>query len=173
MSNCVARFKAGDKVRVKSSRLDTYWYADKIGEVVTILAYDPEDGYCCVEYGSFCTFDTADIEHAQETPKAETWKDGLPQVGTEFEYSFDGEHWFWGITTYVVGDSGVVAHCNTEDGEYEQYLDESDVMFRPLKGDRECAIEEMMFIADPTDLYPNSTRLQCERLYNAGWRKVD
>lgn len=173
-----ARFKAGDKVRIKSSQLDTYWYADKIGEIVTIDgkgAASNRDNYVryyTKEYDECWVVSECDIELVQEATKEEAWKDGLPQVGTKFEYSFDGKHWYKCVTAYVVGNRGVVAKCQL-DSEVEQYFDKSHVMFRPIKSEKEKVVEEMLKVADPSGNHYFTAELICKRLYDAGWKKGD
>lgn len=105
------------------------------------------------------------------------WKYGLPPVGTEFEYSFGNVYWFKATSTYVVGDSGVVALCGTMESVVEQYLDNEECEFRPIKSkeqeEKEKAIAEMILAAEPDGHLYNTASLFCERLFNAGWRKVE
>ncbi len=101
-------------------------------------------------------------------------KNGLPAVGTEFEYSFGNDFWFKATSNYVVADDGVVALCESACGKIEQYLDVRTCKFRSIKSkeeqEKEEAVDEMVKVADPSGTLYNSASLFCERLYAAGYR---
>lgn len=105
------------------------------------------------------------------------WKHGLPPVNTEFEYSFGGNYWFKATCTYVVADSGVVAMCDVMGVTIEQYLYNEECEFRPVKSkeeqEKESTIVTMVEAANPTGTFHDVASLFCERLYDAGWRKVE
>lgn len=44
------------KIRITKSAMDTYWYADKIGEVFEVLGEVDEWGYVVAVYGGQGTF---------------------------------------------------------------------------------------------------------------------
>lgn len=168
-------FEKGTKIQVVHSTSDN-WY--RIREIYTVHSYlEHKDAYVVEEdYDKWR--DTAWID-AKDVEMYVDWytKEQLPPVGTEFEYSFGNGYWFKATSTYVVGDSGVVALCETMESVVEQYLDNEECEFRPIKSkeqqNKEEAIAEMVKVADPSGHLYNTASLFCERLFNAGWRKVE
>lgn len=171
----------------KASEGYDFWIVDNEGTMPPTFHKYVENhecnGACYVdENGSYWCADSSRIivhkrpEEKEQEMKSE-WKYGLPSIGIEFEYSFGGNYWFKATSTYVVGDSGVVALCETMESVVEQYLDNEECEFRPIKSkeqqEKEEAIAEMVKVADPSGHFYNIASLFCERLFNAGWRKVE
>lgn len=167
-------FEKGTKIQIVRADSDN-WY--KVDEIYTVHSYlEREDAYV-VEEGYEVYKDSAWID-AKDVEMHIDWyaKEQLPPVGTEFEYSFGSGYWFKATSTYVVGDSGVVALCETMEAVVEQYLDNEDCEFRPIKSkeqqEKDDTIAEMVKVAYPGDSWESQFRAvaMCMRLYDAGWR---
>ena len=87
----------------------------------------------------------------------------LPPVGCECEV-FDGDDW---LKSFIVGRSrsGDVV-VQTRNG----YFEASHAKFRPLRTEREKAIDEMADLIAKSVF--GSAKCQAEKLYDAGYRKV-
>ena len=60
------QFKKGDKVKVVSAGRDTYWYADKIGQVFTLAEQLDREGDWFTAEHSDCALGEDDIELVQD-----------------------------------------------------------------------------------------------------------
>lgn len=61
------QFNKGDKVKVVSAERDTYWYANKIGNIYTLKSFDGNDWI--VKETDFGVFAPCDLELVQEDEK--------------------------------------------------------------------------------------------------------
>ena len=100
--------------------------------------------------------------------KADSWHERgeRPPVGCECEV-FDGDDW---LQSFIVGRSrsGDVV-VQTRNG----YFEASHAKFRPLRTEREKAIDEMALLAIGCEKYAitqNAAKAVCELLYDAGCR---
>lgn len=91
--------------------------------------------------------------------------DGLPPVGTECEISNCGEKWEK-VKILFMGKTICIADwCY----KHEQHFHLSSVKFRPLKSERERAIDEMVSVIKSVPEYNDFG--VAETLYDAGFRK--
>ena len=124
------KFKSGDKVKVVSSVLKTYWYSDKIGEVFTLYNYIPGFGWNVV--GDSCSYlKECDVELVKEKEemqfdmKKNPWfirvnnkeefeaaKEWVKSQGIKFKFSED-----WYDQIIAVESDGFALCIRTEAGE--------------------------------------------------------
>jgi hypothetical protein len=94
----------------------------------------------------------------------------LPPVGTVCEYTLGtGAPWYQCEIKYVISGDGVVMKripCGSE--QYCGLLHEHPVSFRPIRTEREKAIEEM---AKAVGLHVSVFEVEAGKLYDAGYRK--
>lgn len=90
--------------------------------------------------------------------------EGLPPVGTECECSYDGDPYLRTEVVAVTEKMIVIANKNNlgEDAFYHY-----QVKFRPIRSEREKAIDEMMKVVD----HGLPSKELVARLYDAGYRK--
>lgn len=102
----------------------------------------------------------SDAQQLEKLLRGEQWDGtGLPPVGTECEYSLnDGCTWFRCKIEYVVGTQGVVMSCDVFEGIQYASFNDHDLKFRPLRTERDKAIEQIA-------IYVNNTA--AENLYDA------
>lgn len=160
----MSKFKSGDKVIVISAQLDTYWYADKIGEVFTLAEKTRHDWHV-VENPGGVIYEN-DIELASEA-----WTDGIPQVGVVCEYSLDKINWYT-CEVLFVGKNCIVANCYTDAGEIEQCMYLQQTLFRPIKTAEEIEREEVIadMRKDLEDYHSSEYTIE-DYLTRKGWRK--
>lgn len=101
-----------------------------------------------------------------------TWNGcGNPLNGTECEVStYDKDTWL-GCTVLFIGSQ----HCVLQYPGREEAYHLKHIKFRPLKSEREIAIEEMLNINkwSVTLEQNNAMKRLCEQLYDAGYRRVE
>lgn len=128
-------FKKGDKVKVVSSNLTSYWYSDRIGQEFTLDGVDKANGPFIIDFDNDrCYFDECNIELVKEEKEVmqfdmnkEAWfirvanehefnaaRDWIKSKGFDFMFS---DKWYLGCTG--------IAH-NSGDGAEVYRLDETD-----------------------------------------------
>lgn len=101
--------------------------------------------------------------------------EGLPPVGCECELAYKRSHpqiWL-GCRIDFIGKGAVVV---TTENNSEMCLYKDEVDFRPIKSEREIAVNEMVLdiaFSQLSDDFPGSVNNICTQLYNAGYRKVN
>lgn len=102
-------FKIGDKVRVKSAELPTYWYASRIGEVFTLVEYDKSnDDWLVEEADAYLGVDDIELV-SQFDLKKNPW---FIRTGTK-EKSEAAQKWLFGQgMDWMCNDSVVYARDN-------------------------------------------------------------
>ena len=118
-------FKIGDKVRVKSAELPTYWYASRIGEVFTLVEYDKSNNDWLVEEAdAYLSVDDIELV-SQFDLKKNPW---FIRTGTK-EKSAAAQNWLFeqGINWWnndsvaYIRDEQVLSNVNCE-GNIESFF---------------------------------------------------
>jgi len=96
---------------------------------------------------------------------------GLPPVGAECEFFWEstGNIWVKGAIAAIVTEAGIESAVIQLDGCYRVSPDPH--VFRPIKSEREKAIEEMYSTLENTASM--SYKQVAEKLYDAGYRKQE
>lgn len=174
------KFKAGDKVRIASCFSSSYWYADKIGEVFTILGPSEFGYYVEEKLVGYATYSVKECDI--ELVRGE-WKDGVPTAGAICEAWYSSRRdWCEAEVLKVDSDeNGAIIAARELDTDYLFWTHD----FRPIKTAEEIAAEEkakereeaIQQMCGHTRTSSNSLVLEaqrevCEDLYDAGYRWV-
>lgn len=177
------KFKSGDKVRIASCFSSSCWYADKIGEVFTILG-PSEFGYYYVEE-KLVGYVMYSVKECDIELVSGEWKDGIPQVGTICEAWYSSRRdWCEAEVLKVASDeNGAIIAARELDTDYLFWTHD----FRPIKTaeeiaaeeeakERSRAIEEMAVTLkyySGFSLTGNDAMKYCVHLYDNGYRLVE
>lgn len=109
-----------------------------------------------------------------EEPAAPEWNgEGLPPVGCEFEFSYNGCSWEERVMLFNDGITCLMAHRKYPANRWHYKSDDPDVQCRPLRTkeqrDREEVVRGAAHIIEMKNGSPISLYIKyCENLYDAG-----
>lgn len=131
-----------------------FYYHGNTYRVTTELNVEKVDGACLVT--------DSDARQLEKLLRGEQWDGtGLPPVGTECEYKWQNDKWRSGKVCYLSKHTVLMLEI-FEGEESESCYGSDDVQFRPLRTERDKAIEQINNIAG---VFANQS--VSERLYDA------
>lgn len=118
-----------------------------------------------------CLVSDSDARQLEKLLRGEQWDGtGLPPVGTECEYKWQNDKWRSGKVCYLSKHTVLMLEI-FEGEESESCYGSDDVQFRPLRIERDKAIEQMLTIIDCHGVDPLNSAAAIYKAIVAG--KID
>ena len=140
---------------------NTIYFCESNGGFTTGMKTSENEDGC---HGAWVTREMWETERA----RMNKWNgEGLPPVGVDFEFSYNGKSWEERTMLFNDGITCLMAHKKYPSSRWHYKSDDPDMHFRPAKSDREKWIEAAMNYWDH-----EMPRVSLEHIYDAGLAKL-
>lgn len=97
--------------------------------------------------------------------------EGLPPVGCECEFKWDGGDWKEGKITYISNHTILIELKEAgEDGDFEPAFSHDGMQFRPIRTEAECKREQIA--QEMCNLFGNGIKIDEKHGYGTTWLEV-